>query len=93
MNYFWTSDLKNIKLQDNQQFKIVFNDLERCDSKKLIKGKWSFEFTASGEKLRVDKKSIPVNKYFILEGGGSESDGRRIVINSCFIGIHKKIIY
>ncbi|MDQ0233203.1 DUF4179 domain-containing protein [Metabacillus malikii] len=69
VNYFWTSDLKNIKLQDNQQIKIVFNDLERSDSKKLIKGKWSFEFTASGEKLRADKKSIPANKYFILEEG------------------------
>lgn len=69
VDYFWASDIKNINLQDNQQFKIVFNNLERSDSKKLIKGKWSFEFTASGEKLMADKKSIPVNKNFTLENG------------------------
>ena len=69
VNYFWTTDLQNIKLQDNQQIKIVFNNLERSDSKKLTKGKWSFEFTASGEKLMADRNSIPIDKYFTLEDG------------------------
>ncbi|MEH7122430.1 DUF4179 domain-containing protein [Bacillus sp. JJ1773] len=69
VNYFWASDIKNINLQDNQQIKIVFNNLERSDTKKLIKGKWSFEFTASGEKLMAEKKSIPINKYITLEDG------------------------
>ncbi|MEH7385416.1 DUF4179 domain-containing protein [Bacillus sp. JJ1521] len=66
VSYFWASDIKNINLQDNQQIKIVFNNLERSDSKELIKGQWSFEITASGEKLMADKKSIPINKYFTL---------------------------
>ena len=60
---------KNLNLQDHQQIKIVFNNLERSDSKKLIDGTWSFEFTTSGEKLKADKKSIPINKYFTLKGG------------------------
>lgn len=69
VNYFWAADLQNIKLDDNQQIKIVFNDLERSDSKKVTKGKWSFEFTASGEKLMENRKSIPINKHFTLEDG------------------------
>lgn len=69
VNYFWASDLRNLNLQDHQQIKIVFNNLERSDSKKLIDGTWSFEFTTSGEKLKADKKSIPINKYFTLKGG------------------------
>ena len=79
VNYFWTSDLKNSNLQDNQQIKIVFHNLERSDSKKLIKGKWSFEFTASGEKLMADKKSIPINKYFTLE------DGQKVTVEELIV--------
>lgn len=69
VNYFWTADLEDIKLQDNHQIKIVFNDLERSDAKKVIKGKWSFEFTASGEKLMANRKTIPIDKQFTLESG------------------------
>ena len=42
VNYFWAADLQNMKLDDNQQIKIVFNDLERSDSKKVTKGKMEF---------------------------------------------------
>jgi hypothetical protein len=69
VNYFWAADLQNINLEDKQQIKIVFNNLERSDSKKVTKGKWSFEFTASGEKLMANRKSIPIDKHFILEDG------------------------
>lgn len=67
VNYFWAADLQNIKLQDNQQIKVVFNNLERSDFKKVKKGKWSFEFTASSEELMENKKSIPIDKHFTLE--------------------------
>ncbi len=69
VNYFWTAELPNSNLQDNQRIKIVFNNLERSDSKKMTKGKWSFEFTASGEKLMENRKSILIDKHFTLEDG------------------------
>ncbi|MFT4413319.1 DUF4179 domain-containing protein [Fredinandcohnia humi] len=79
VNYFWSSAIKPIKPKDNQQIKIVFNNLERSDSRKFIKGKWSFEFTASGEKLIADKKSIPINKYFTLE------DGQKVMVEELIL--------
>lgn len=69
VNHFWTAELQNIKMEDDQRIKIVFNNLERSDSKKVKKGKWSFEFTASGEKLMANRKSIPIDKHFTLEDG------------------------
>lgn len=79
VNYFWAADLQNIKLQDNHQIKIVFNNLERSDSNKVTKGKWSFEFTASGEKLMANRKSIPIDNHFILE------DGQKIVVEELIL--------
>ncbi|GIN74241.1 hypothetical protein J14TS2_47160 [Bacillus sp. J14TS2] len=69
VHYFWSANLEDIKLQDNHQIKIVFHNLERSDSKKMTKGKWSFAFTASGEKLMANRKSIPIDKHFTLEDG------------------------
>ncbi|MBE1556259.1 DUF4179 domain-containing protein [Sporosarcina limicola] len=69
VNYFWAASLEKNKLEDIQDIKIVFNNLERSGSKKLKKGKWSFEFTASAENLLTERKSIPIDKHFILENG------------------------
>ncbi|KYG29522.1 DUF4179 domain-containing protein [Alkalihalobacillus trypoxylicola] len=67
VNYFWTNDLPNVKMEDNQQIKIVFHNLERFDSKKVIEGKWSFSFTASGEKLMEDREIVSIDKQFMIE--------------------------
>src|SRR5690625_974668 len=69
VNYFWTAFLQDIKLCVDQEIKIVFSHLKRNDLNKEIKGKWSFEFTASSEKLMENRETIQVNNHFSLEGG------------------------
>ncbi|GAF63433.1 hypothetical protein BTS2_0324 [Bacillus sp. TS-2] len=69
VDYFWTNDIPNVKMDDEQQIKIVFHNLERFDSKKVIEGEWSFSFTASGEKLMENREIISIDKQFMIEDG------------------------
>ncbi|MFF5997091.1 DUF4179 domain-containing protein [Lysinibacillus sp. KU-BSD001] len=69
INYFWTADIGQIDLQKEKAIRIVFNDLERSDSDKMLKGKWSFKFNASGENLIANSKKIPIHHSFTLENG------------------------
>ncbi len=75
VTYLWAANLKEISLADQHQIKIVFNNLKRSDAKKVIKGKWKFKFTASGEKLLAERKQIQINKHFTL------SNGQKVEIN------------
>lgn len=69
LTYFWAADVENVKLEDIQDIKIVFSDLERSDSADLRKGNWSFKFTVSSENLLAERKSIAVEKHFTLKNG------------------------
>ncbi|KMK76535.1 DUF4179 domain-containing protein [Alkalihalobacillus pseudalcaliphilus] len=90
LDYFWTADLQNIKLQDNHQIKIVFNNLERFDSKEVIEGEWTFEFTASGENLMENRKSIPIDKYFTLEDG-QKIEVEELILTPVSTGVNYKM--
>lgn len=69
INYFWAADIGQIDLQKEKAIRIVFNNLERSDSEKIVKGKWSFKFDASGENLMANSKKIPIHHSFTLENG------------------------
>lgn len=69
VQYFWAADIKDIELKENHKIKIVFKNLSRSDSKKMTKGKWGFEFTATGEKLMKNRKSVPIYREFTLDNG------------------------
>lgn len=69
IHYFWAADIGQIDLQTEKSIRIVFNDLERSDSEKIIKGKWSFKFKASGENLMANTKKVPINQHFTLDNG------------------------
>lgn len=69
INYFWTADIGHMDLQKEKSIRIVFNDLRRSDLKKMLKGKWSFKFKASGENLIANSTKIPINHRFTLENG------------------------
>ncbi|GKU83042.1 DUF4179 domain-containing protein [Niallia sp. NCCP-28] len=79
VKYFWTTDLQNINMKDNQKIKIVFHNLERSDAKKIIKGKWRFTFNASGKKLAANEKIIPIDRSFTLE------DNQKVTIEKLII--------
>lgn len=67
--YFWAADIGHIDLQKEKSIRIVFNDLERSDSEKIIEGKWSFNFKASGENLMANTKKVPIHQHFTLDNG------------------------
>jgi hypothetical protein len=67
MCYFTTVIPEGIKLDDNLKIKVVYNDI--AEIYKKIKGNWSFEFTASGTKLKAEVKTININKSFKLDNG------------------------
>lgn len=69
INYFWTADIGQMDWQKEKSIRIVFNDLRRSDSEKMLKGKWSFKFKASGENLIANSTKIPINHSFTLENG------------------------
>lgn len=69
INYFWTADIGHMDLQKEKSIRIVFNDLRRSDSEKMLKGKWAFKFKASGKNLIASSKKIPINHSFTLENG------------------------
>ncbi|KOP80327.1 hypothetical protein AMS59_02730 [Lysinibacillus sp. FJAT-14745] len=69
IHYFWTADIGHMDMHKEKTMRIVFNDLKRSDSEKVMKGKWSFKFKASGENLIANSKKIPINHSFTLENG------------------------
>ncbi|WP_422660111.1 DUF4179 domain-containing protein [Paenibacillus sp. EC2-1] len=69
INYFWAADIGNMDLHNEKAIRIVFNDLKRSDSEKMIKGKWKFNFKASGQNLFANTKRIPIHHHFTLESG------------------------
>lgn len=71
IHYFWAADIGQMDLQKEKSIRIVFNDLERSNSEKIIKGKWSFNFKASGKNLMANTKKVPINQRFTLDNGQS----------------------
>src|SRR5699024_5481224 len=86
IDYIWEANTPNINVRDEQKIKIVFQNLKRSDSEKEIKGKWSFTFTASGEKLMEKRQSLPIGKEIKL--GKNES---AFIDNIVFTPISTKI--
>lgn len=57
---------KGIDLKENIDVKIVLNNLNYIidTSEKRIKGKWEFEFTASGSELMANSHTLPMDYSF-----------------------------
>ncbi|MEO4055171.1 DUF4179 domain-containing protein [Solibacillus sp. CAU 1738] len=88
INYFWAADIGDIDLKNEKAIRIVFNDLERSDSEKIMKGKWKFKFKASGENLIASTNRIPINHSFTLE------NGQNIVVEELILTpITSKLVY
>lgn len=71
-SFFSRIDIKNIKLQDNLNIKVVYHNIDfikSSNSYDTLKGKWSFEFKANKDKLLAEVKIIPINRSFKLENG------------------------
>lgn len=88
INYFWAADIGNMDLQKEKAIRIVFNDLRRSNSEKMIKGKWTFNFKASGENLIANTTRIPINHSFTLESG------QNVVVEALVLTpISSKLVY
>lgn len=88
IHYFWSADVGQLDLQKEKTIRIVFKDLRRSDRDEIIKGKWRFKFTASGENLVANTTTVPINQHFTLENGQTV-DVRSLVLTP----ISSKIIY
>ncbi len=69
IHYFWAADIGKMDLQKEKAIRIVYNDLRKSNSEKMMKGNWKFNFKASGENLIANTKRIPLHHRFSLENG------------------------
>lgn len=55
-----------IEMDDTQ---VVYRDIRLMSHKSSVKGEWGFSFKASGDKLKIETKTIPIHKHFTLQNG------------------------
>lgn len=63
-------DLEDIKIDKVLNIKISYNDMIYTDTGKKVKGDWEpFEFTATGEKLMAETRTIVINQKLAFPDG------------------------
>ena len=72
--FFSTTDLKDtnmnkMNLEGELDIKVIYRRITPLNDKAPVKGEWGFSFKASGDKLKAETKTIPIQKYFTLENG------------------------
>ena len=73
-------DLEDIKIDEILNIKISYNDMIYTDTGKRVKGNWEpFEFTANGENLMAETRTILINKKLAFP------DGQEIMVKDMVI--------
>ncbi|WP_459499181.1 DUF4179 domain-containing protein [Bacillus sp. C1] len=72
--FFSTIDLKDEEMREMDvkgevDIQVVYRDISLMSQKSFVKGEWGFSFKASGDKLKAETKTIPIQKHFTLENG------------------------
>ncbi|WP_243524785.1 DUF4179 domain-containing protein [Bacillus pseudomycoides] len=62
-------NMREMNVEGELDIQVVYRDITLMSHKSSVKGEWGFSFKASGDKLKAETKTIPIQKHFTLENG------------------------